>query len=63
MLEVPVTDLSRLIVRVWFEPLGKLARKSGVPVKYIQKAIAGEDIGLREKQLREFLENYKGAEE
>lgn len=57
MLEMPITELSKLIGAKWFLPLEKLSEKSNVPLGTIKGAVAGRKILPRhEKRLRELLE-------
>ena len=56
MMEMPITDLSRLIGEKWFLPLEKLAEESDVSLSIVIKAVHGNKIGYwSEKKIRRVL--------
>ena len=61
MLSKPITELSRLIGMKWFLPIEKLSQRSGVSLRIIYSALAGEKLtDYSKSKLMDFLINYKG---
>ena len=61
MLSKPITELSRLIGMKWFLPIEKLSQRSGVSLRIIYRALAGEKLtDYSKSKLMDFLINYKG---
>ena len=60
MLEMPITELSRLIGAYWYLPLEDLAKKAGLPKLVIKRAIHGGKVSAEaERKIRETLEGLK----
>lgn len=55
-----MTEIQKQIGQKWFLTLEKLAKRSGVPYRTLQKIVRGVKVSSEsESKLCEFLENYR----